>query len=128
MAIEKNFPNTEKLTDTLKSTQFREAGAPGKIETTVQPPSKSYLADLKELVDSLGFTYVNDTIKDMICYRRGNWQLFLYVNPVIQEIIPGGPTFINAKGHRTYIQWNLCGGGLDIRGLTPGDLFFVVKG
>lgn len=128
MAIEKNFPNTNKLTDSLRSIQFKEAGAPGKIETAVQKPACSYLADLKELANSLGFTYVNDSFLDAICFKKDGWQLILYTNPIIQEIIPGGATFIGAKGHKTYIQWNLCGGGLDIRGLTPGQLFFAVKG
>jgi hypothetical protein len=129
MAIERSFPNVDKLRDSLKATVFKEAGRPGKIETAVVPPAYSYLAELKELANSLGFTFVNDSFLDMICFAKGNWRLFLYTNPTLAEVIPTSDIiYVMNTGHKTYFQWNLVGGGLDIRGLTPGQLFFAIKG
>lgn len=131
MAIEKSISKPDKFTDTLKSIQFKEAGAPGKIETTVKKPPHSYLADLKILALELGFRFFNDSFGDILRFEKGNFSLVIYVNPILYEYVPGGDQNLSKTAHKSYIQWKLFqsdGMSPGICGLTPTELFFTIKG
>lgn len=109
-------------------TLIKEAGAPGKIETGVKKPEYSNLPELKSVMENLGFQFMGDTLGGNLHYTNGYFHVYLYNEPVLVETKKNGIKIFSNNAHKAYIQWNIIGGGVDIRGLTAGELFLAIKG